>query len=144
MNRNQTGTSGRVRGKAPARRLIQDTERLLLRSHLLPADDRSLLQMILDRGGTFEQVARLAGKSPSAVRRRFNRILRQLLAWELTTLLARRKTNAPIEISIARAHFIQGLSQQAICDKLGVSPYRIQTTLRDIRKIIYCQAFEKF
>ncbi len=112
-------------------------ELLLLRGHLLSRDDRVLLQMVFDRGGTFAQISRLTGLSATTVSRRFHRILKKLMARELVALLAETKQPDPLEISIARAYFVQGLSQQDISKKLGISAYRVRLTIRGIRRLVY-------
>ncbi|MHC4551885.1 MAG: helix-turn-helix domain-containing protein [Planctomycetota bacterium] len=137
MKKELSGDSGHVRGQKPAYHTVRDNELVLLRSNLLEKEDRTLLQMVLDRGSTFEQIARLTGKSPSTISRRFHRILNQLLARELTALLEYRKQPDPVEISIARAYFVQGLTQKQVCEKVGVTAYRVRTTIAGIRKIIY-------
>lgn len=137
MNKELAGDSGHIRGQKPAYQTICSNELLLLRSNLLAKEDQTLLQMVLERGGTFNQIARLTGKSPSSISRRFRRILNQLLARELTALLEQKKSPDPVEISIARAYFVQGLSQRAVCVKLGISAYRVRTAIATIRKIIY-------
>ena len=43
----------------PAYHRVHDNELLLLRSNLLAKEDQTLLQIVLERGGTFNQIARL-------------------------------------------------------------------------------------
>lgn len=131
-------------GQPDKRQQIREaTELLLLRGNLLSRDDRALLQMIFDRGGTFAQISRLTGLSATTISRRFHRILKKLMAREMVALLGETKNADPLEISIARAYFVQGLSQADISEKLGVSGYRVRLTLRHIREIAYHNAIRK-
>ncbi len=130
-------TIGRLKQQA------RDNELLLLRSNLLSSRDKALMQMVFDKGGTFEQIARLTGQSASTVSRRFHTVLNKLLTRELTALLRGRAEFDSLEIRIARAYYLEGLSQKAIIQKLGVSRYRVRNTLGTLRHVIYCNVVEK-
>ena len=121
----------------------RDKELLLLRSNLLNSRDKALMYMVFDKGGTFEQIARLTGQSASTVNRRFHNVLNKLLTRELTALLRQREALDSMEIRVARAYFLEGLSQKAIIQKLGVSRYRVRNALKTIRHVIYRKAIEK-
>lgn len=116
---------------------------LLMRSTLLNQQDKALLQMVFDKGGTFEQIARLTGQSASTVSRRFHRILKKLLTRELTALLRQREEFDSLEIRIARAYFLEGRSQKAITETLGLSTYRVRNALNTVRHVIYRSTVDK-
>lgn len=122
---------------------LRDNELLLLRSNLLNHSDKALMHMVFDRGGTFEQIARLTGQSASTVSRRFQCILQKLLTRELAALLRQRNEFDSLEIRIARAYFIEGLSQRAITEKLGLTTYRVRNAIGTIRSVIYHNAIDK-
>lgn len=114
---------------------IHEIERLRHRSEWLNSKDKALIQMIYEKGSTFDQIARLTGQNPSTISRRFHRLIQKLIAHELTALLGCRHEVDGTDICIARDYFIQGLSQHAVACKLNVSLYRVRHILSLVRSI---------
>ncbi len=114
-----------------------DLERLCRRSDWLDRRDKALVQMIFDKGGTFDQVARLTGQNPSTVSRRCRQVLRKLIAKELTALLRRRPDLTGTVIRIVQEHYLYGRSQRSIAHRLNVSHYRVRKVLDAVRTVAY-------
>lgn len=119
------------------RQRIHEIEKLRHRSEWLNSKDKAMMQMIFEKGSTFDQIARLTGQSPSTVNRRFHGLLQKLTAKEFTALLRGRHKVDSTDIRIVRDYYIQGLPQQAIARKLSISLYRIRKILRLVRSITY-------
>jgi transposase-like protein len=128
------------RRRAPHRQRTHEIETFRRRSEWLSADDKTLLQMVFEKGSTLAAIARLTGQSPSTVGRRFHRLLRQLIARELVTLLGGRCEAHPADIHLIRDYFLQGQTQKAIARKHNVSLYRVRAVLEAVRSIAYAAA----
>ena len=118
-------------------RQVRQIELFQLRSELLSDEDKALMQMIFDKGSTFDQIARLTGQNASTISRRVKNLLQKLIACELVTLLHRRKDFGKPDICIVQEYYLRGQSQKAIAQKLHISRYRVRNTLGLVRSIIY-------
>ena len=116
---------------------IHEIDKLRLRSELLNCRDRALMQMIFEKGSTFDQIARLTGQNPSTISRRFHNLLQKLIAKELLSLLGCRHKIDSTNIRIVQGYFLQGLAQKDIARKLNISLYRVRNILRAVRSIAY-------
>ncbi|MBL7214120.1 MAG: hypothetical protein ISS71_00415 [Phycisphaerae bacterium] len=125
------------RNNALYRQRIQEIEKIRLRSEWLSSKDKALMQMIFEKGSTFEQIACLTGQNPSTISRRFHRLLQKLIAKELVSLLRRQCDIDDTDIRIVQDYFLQGLTQKAIAQKLNISLYRVRNILRAVRLIAY-------
>ena len=118
-------------------RQMHQIELFQLRSELLSGKDKALIQMIFDKGTTFEQIAKLTGQNASTISRRFKNLIQKLIARELVTLLHQRKDFDKSNICIVQEYYLRGQSQKAIAQKLSISLYRVRNTLSTVRTIIY-------
>jgi DNA invertase Pin-like site-specific DNA recombinase len=116
---------------------IREIEKLRLRSELLNRKDKALIQMIFEKGSTFDQIARLTGQNPSTISRRFHHLLQKLIAKEFVSLLRGRCGSNGTDIRIVQGYYLQNLSQKAIARKLNISLYRVRNILRAVRSIAY-------
>lgn len=114
-----------------------DIERICRRSDWLNSRDKALVQMIFEQGGTFDQVARLTGQNPSTVSRRCRRVLRKLIAKELTALLRRHSGLTGTVIRIVQEYYLYGRTQRSIARSLNVSHYRVRQVLDAVRTVAY-------
>ena len=121
----------------PHLKQMHQVELFGLRSELLSGEDKALMQMVFDKGSTFDQIARLTGQNASTISRRFNTLLQKLIARELVTLLHQRKNYDQQDIRIVQEYYLRGQSQKVIAQKLRISLYRVRHTLRAVRSIIY-------
>lgn len=90
--------------------------------------------MILDKGSTLEQIARLTGQNASTLSRQFERLMRRLTHPLTRDVLQLSSKLSPMEAAILRDYFLCGLSQKTIVRKLGCSRYRLRKTLDRIRR----------
>jgi DNA-directed RNA polymerase specialized sigma subunit len=96
---------------------------LLDRSEQMDKEKKSLLRLILNQGGTHNQVARLSGGHSAMVSCRFRSMLRRLRTRApLKTNKEKSKLN-PLEKTIMIESFVYGSGQKQIPDKLGISRY---------------------
>ncbi|MBC8378640.1 MAG: hypothetical protein H8E62_05650 [Planctomycetes bacterium] len=108
-----------------------------LRSELLSGEDKALVQMIFEKGSSFTEIAKLTGQHPSSIARRFRDLLQKLLTKELLALLRNQAGFKPVDITICRDYFLQGLPKRMIARKLNVSDYRIRKVLKDFQYLFY-------
>ena len=120
-------------GRIPARREVVDL--LRARLDLLGGADRTLLKMYLDGGGSFDELARLAGMNRSTVCRRIHRMIRRLCDETYTLCQANRRWFSESELAIVRDHFVRGLSLKSICRDGNVGYYRARAIIARARKL---------
>jgi predicted DNA-binding protein YlxM (UPF0122 family) len=110
----------------------------LLRSriYLLTGKDRLMMTMYLENGNSFRQLARLAGVSESNITRRIHKITKRLIDGEYIMCLRNRDKFTGGEMATARDYFLQGLSIRKIAMERNLTHYRIQETLKKIKKLI--------
>jgi len=92
-----------------------------LRANLLNGQDRALLQMYLEAGRNFHEIARLVGRSPSTVCRRIHRMIRRLSDQTYSVCLRNQRHFSPTELEVIRDRFVRGQSLASIgrCHALG-------------------------
>ena len=110
------------------------TELLRTRAHLLVGVDRTLLDLYIERGSNFHQMAQLAGLSATSVARRIRRIIRRLTGGIYPLCLSQRSQFCELELAIVRDHFVRGLSMARISRNRNISLYRVRATVRKARQ----------
>lgn len=132
MGRADGGGSGvAVRRRAEARNLA---EVFRTRVYLLAGEDRALIDMVMERGNSLRQIARLMGVSRQSVGRRVRSLARRLADDTYEICLGHRDDFNGRELGIIRDFFVAGLSGPSICQNRGVTPYRVKATLRKARR----------
>jgi DNA-directed RNA polymerase specialized sigma subunit len=106
---------------------------LLNRSERMDSEKKALLRLILDRGATYGQVARLSGEHASTVSRRFRSMLRKLKTKPLHKTNKTMPRLSPLEKTILIELFVYGTTQKDIAAKLGISRYRVRKTLNSFK-----------
>jgi hypothetical protein len=105
------------------------TEVLRARAHLLAGQDRVLLEMYLDHGNPFSQMARLAGVSTSSVARRVRRIIRRLMDETYAVCSGRQDYFSEHELALIKDRFVLGLSMACISRRRALSYHNVRVTI---------------
>ena len=126
--------AGLAAGHTPERRDMADL--LRSRAHLLCGNDRSLVQMYLEHGNSFRQIACLAGVAPCTVGRRIRRIVRRLEDETYPLCLAGRDDFTGREMALIKDYFVRGLMMTRISREHGVSYHHVRRTVRKARKYV--------
>ncbi len=110
----------------------------LLRSriYLLAGKDRLIMTMYLENGNSFRQMAELAGVNETSIARRIHKITKRLIDGEYIMCLRNRYKFTGGEMATARDYFLQGLSIKKMAMKRNLTCYRIQETLKKIKRLI--------
>ncbi len=109
-------------------------ERLGERLDLLERGDRLLLKMHLEAGGSFDEIARVAGTNRSTVCRRIHRLLRRL-GDETYACCARDRTSfSAAELAVIRDRFVRGRSLARIGRDHHLCYYRVRVIVRKARR----------
>jgi len=119
--------------------LMERRERIdLLRSRasLLTGRDRLLMEMYLENGNTFRQMARLAGVNESSIAKRINKVTKRLLDGEYITCLRNRERLGAAELLMAKDYFLDGLSMRRIAEKRECTFYHVRKTMLKIQAIV--------
>ena len=109
-------------------------EMLMARAQMLTGKDKVLIQMYLADGSSFSEMARLMGVNEATIARRVRKLTRRLLRGEYMTCVRGRRILSRLEKTIAKDYFLQGLSQEAIAQKMGITVYQVRKTLRTLFK----------
>ena len=135
---------GRQVTRLPTRREMAERWRgrvdlLDLRANLLDRQDRTLLQMHLEAGRNFHEIARLLGLSPSTVCRRIHRMIRRLSDPTYTVCLQNQRHFSRVELDVIRDHFVRGLSLTCLRRRHEVGHRRIRHIIvkaRQMRRLL--------
>jgi alkylated DNA nucleotide flippase Atl1 len=111
-------------------------ELLRSRVNLLTGKDKLLMTMYLDNSNSFRQMSRLAGMSDTTIARRVNGIIKRLADEKYVSCLRNRDKFSSSEMSIAKEHFLLGLSARKIAARRRWSYYRARRTIKKIRMAI--------
>ena len=130
--------SDRMTAKAAQRRveMRQRMEILRERVRLLSGTDRVLMEMYLDKGNTFRQMAVLAGVSEAAIARRIRKIIKRLGDGAYVMCLGQAELFSREELAMVRDYFIRGLSLRQIAEEHGCSFYRARRTIGRARRLL--------
>ena len=109
-----------------------ELDRLLSRMALLNAEDRLLLEMHLEHGVTYEQMARICGVHPSTVARRVRQITRRLLADEYITIVRHRRQFRPDELAVAYDRYLLALGYRAIARRRQLGTKKVRQIIRHL------------
>lgn len=104
------------------------------RVEMLVGRDKVLMTMYLDNGNSFRQIARLTGEDEVTIGRRIKKIMRRLSEGAYIKCLRKREKFSPLELEIARDHFLSGLAMRNIAAKRKCSYYRVCSTVNRIKK----------
>jgi predicted DNA-binding protein YlxM (UPF0122 family) len=108
---------------------------LRARVSILSGKDRTLMQMYLESGLTFGQMARVAGVNECTIARRIHKLTCLLLDSEYITCLRNRRRFSSLELSIARDHYFDDLGHKKIAKRRNVTVYQVRKTLRKIQEL---------
>jgi len=111
--------------RAAAEQWRERVDLLDLRANLLNSADRALLQMHLEAGRSFHEIARLTGLSPSTVCRRIHRMIRRLSDQTYTVCLRNQRHFSRVELDVIRDHFVRGLSLACIRRRRALGHRRV-------------------
>jgi predicted DNA-binding protein YlxM (UPF0122 family) len=111
-----------------------------LRANLLTGQDRALLQMHLEAGRSFHEIARLIGLSPSTVCRRIHRMIHRLSDQTYTVCLRNQRHFSPVELDVIRDRFVRGLSLACIRRRHALGHRRIRRIVAKARQMAHALA----
>ncbi len=111
----------------------RQVDRLRNRMDLLSGPDRSLMEMVLEHGLKFSEIARLTRQNESTIGRRFRKLKNRLLEGEFCFCLQNRHCLSEIEISIARDFFLNRHRQKDIARRTGLTIYQVKKIVNKIR-----------
>jgi DNA-directed RNA polymerase specialized sigma24 family protein len=131
------GSTGVKRRGLSAEERISAREQLGIlrqRADLLGAEQAAFVEMVLDRGSSFGQIARLTGMNEGALRRRFQQLIGRLVSKETLVILRSRKLDTR-QRTVARAYYIEGLSQEEIARRNGCTLYYVRKTVETVKRL---------
>ncbi len=135
------GSLAALEGLEPAEREVRrradrrdGLERLRDRLDLLGHEDRLLLKMYLEAGGSFDEIAHVAGTDRSTACRRIHGMLRRL-GDETYLRCARDRASFSVpELAVIRDRFVRGLSLARIGRDHQLCYYRVRVIVRKARR----------
>lgn len=131
------GSAGAERRRVSAEERLVEREQLGVlrqRTELLGAEEAALVEMVLDRGSSFGQIARLTGMNEGTLRRRFQRFIGRLISRETLVILRSGRLDSRQQ-AVARAYYIEGLNQETIARRTGCTVYYVRQTVRQVREL---------
>lgn len=106
------------------------------RVNLLTGKDRLLMEMYLEKGTSFKQMARLIGTNELRIARRIRNIIKRLIDDKYIICLQHRTKFGVTEMGIAKEHFLLGLSMREIAAKRHISYYKIREIIGRFNRLI--------
>ena len=128
--------NGKMSSHKPLKKALKNrVDFLRTRTAWLGGKDRLLMNMYLDNGSTFRQMARLAGVNETTVARRIYKIVKRLLDAHYLTALRNSNYFSPTQMEIVRDYFIRGLTKSRIAAERNCSRYYINKTLLAVQSL---------
>jgi hypothetical protein len=109
-------------------------ERLRTNWDLLDPQERLLLKLHLEAGGSLAEIARVMGRHPSTVCRRIRRTIRRLCDETYDRCAADGASFGAVELAVVRDHFVRGLSLARICRDHHLCYYRVHAIVQKARR----------
>ena len=127
--------AGPLAAEADRRAARRDlVERLRENWGLLGPEERLLLKMHLEAGGSLDEIARVTGVSRSTASRRIRRVIRRLCDRTYPRCAAQPRSFGGAELAVVRDHFVRGLSLRRICREHGLCYYRARAIVQRARR----------
>jgi len=117
-------------------RRASEIDLLRSRLNLLDGRDRVMMAMYAENGNSFRQIARLLGVNDSTIGRRIHRLKRTLIDSEYIACLRQRRKFTAHQMTIAKDHFLLGMSQRRIAVNRRLSLYHVRNTIETIQQIL--------
>ena len=114
----------------------QSADILRDRLNLLDGNDRALMEMYLEAGSSFRQMARLAGVNEVTVARRIRSMTRRLVNGQYLNCLRHRERLTAMELKVAKDYYLKALPIRQISARRGWSYYHAQRTVAKIRRLL--------
>lgn len=105
------------------------------RAGLLTGKDRAIMQIYLDNGVTFKQMARIAGVNEVCVARRIHKLVKRLLDGQYITCLRNRHKFTSEELDIARDYFLGGLPMSRIAENRSATYYTVRRAMKKMQRL---------
>jgi len=125
----ESSASGRNRAR-------ERIELLRSRAWLLEGKDKVLIQMYLENGASFRQMAAIAEVNEVTIARRIHKLVKRLVDGGYITCLRNREQLSRVELEVARDYLLAGLSQRSIAAKRMCSVYRVRMILKKIEQLV--------
>jgi DNA invertase Pin-like site-specific DNA recombinase len=109
-------------------------ELVRLRADLLRGKDRLLMTMHLENGNTVRQIAELLEVSEASISRRINGLIRRLTEGQYIRCLRYRDKFTKAQLSLAKEHFLFGVTQRKIASRRRCSVHQIRRRLEKIEQ----------
>jgi predicted DNA-binding protein YlxM (UPF0122 family) len=122
--------------RANSSRRSSEIDLLRSRLNLLDGRDRVMMAMYVENGNSFRQIARLLGVKDGIISRRIRRLQKGLIDSEYITCLRWRRKFTPHQMTIAKDHFLLGISRRRIAVKRRLSLYHVRNTIETIQQIL--------
>ena len=111
-------------------------ELLWHRAELLRGLDRVLIDMYVNNGNSFRQLARLAGVNEANVGRRIKRIIKRLVEGKYIVCLRNREKFSREELETAKEYFLRGTSMRKIAERSGKKYCYVRRVVKGIEEKI--------
>jgi DNA-directed RNA polymerase specialized sigma24 family protein len=121
---------------ARCRTIVSDDRIITGRSKLLARADRVLIHAVWIDNQSTRQVASLVGVSPSCVRQRIRRIVKQMHSEDFLAAAKLLPELTGRHALVARLHFCQGLSCRAAADKTGIPYHEFRRLVDEVKGIM--------
>ena len=83
----------------------------------------------------YRVIAKMAGVNEATIARRLKKIARRISSDDFTAALSLKDDVPPEKIKIIRNHFVNGMSARAIAKNTGLSYYKINIIIREMRNL---------
>jgi len=106
------------------------------RLYLLDGVDRVLMKLVVERGSSCRELAKLLGVSESTVCRRVRRLSDRLLDGPYILCLRHSSRFSTEQLAVARDYFLRGLSVRRVAAKYGWSYHRARLVVQRLKQMV--------
>ena len=126
--------SHKTQQKITKNELLNLFEKLVGRIDLLADQQKAFVRLFMN-GQKFRTMAKSAAVSEATIARRLKKIARLISGNDFITALTKTNDLSTDQIEIIRDHFINGTTIKAITNKTGLSRYKVNKIINQMRNL---------
>ena len=128
---------------AKARKLPKSADLLVQRAELLAPWDRTLVEMVMLKNQSAEEIGRIAGINPRTVRYRLHKLAKRMVSQKFLDASRLLMYLNPHEADVVRRYHCQGQSLRMVAAELGMTLHQVRREIDRLNGEMACHRRER-